>query len=51
MAYTPSAPVANPIEENGTDYLQTHRINELFQNLSASLVYHKPGPFNSMTIS
>ena len=38
-----SAPVANPIEENGTDYLRTHRIADLFQNLSASLVYHRPG--------
>jgi hypothetical protein len=43
MEYKPSAPIANPIEQTGTDYLQTHRIADLFYNLSASLVYNKPG--------
>ncbi|CAF0725965.1 unnamed protein product [Adineta steineri] len=42
MAHKASAPVANPIEQTGADYLQTHRIPELFHNLSASLVYNKP---------
>ena len=43
MANKPSAPVMNPIEQSGTDYLQMHRIYDLFHNLSASLVYNKPG--------
>ncbi|CAF0802386.1 unnamed protein product [Rotaria sordida] len=38
----PSAPNANPIEETATDYLQMHRIPELFHNLSASIVYNRP---------
>ncbi|CAF0754338.1 unnamed protein product [Adineta ricciae] len=42
MANKPSAPVMNPIEQSGTDYLQMHRIYDLFHNLSASLVYNKP---------
>lgn len=36
-------PVTNPIEETANDYLQMHRIPELFHNLSASLVYNRPG--------
>ena len=43
MEPKPSAPMANPIEESGTDYLQTHHIPDLFHNLSASLVYNRPG--------
>jgi hypothetical protein len=43
MNFEPSAPVANPIEQSGTDYLQRHHIPDLFHNLSASLVYNKPG--------
>jgi hypothetical protein len=43
MADKPSAPVANPIEQTANDYLQTHHIPDLFHNLSASLVYNKPG--------
>ena len=35
--------VENPVEESATDYLRTHRIPDLFQNLSASLVYNRPG--------
>ncbi|UJR31716.1 hypothetical protein I4U23_019196 [Adineta vaga] len=42
MANKPSAPVMNPIEQSGADYLQTHRIPDLFHNLSAALVYNKP---------
>ncbi|CAF3595829.1 unnamed protein product [Rotaria socialis] len=38
----PSAPIANPIEETANDYLQMHRIHELFHNLSASMVYNRP---------
>ncbi|CAF1421367.1 unnamed protein product [Rotaria magnacalcarata] len=38
----PSAPIANPIEETANDYLQIHRIHELFHNLSASMVYNRP---------
>ena len=47
MSFEPSAPVANPIEQSGSDYLQTHRIGDLFHNLSASLVYNRPGRNNS----
>lgn len=43
MDFHPSAPMANPIEETASDYLRMHRIPELFHNLSASLVYNKPG--------
>ncbi len=43
MDNNPSAPVANPVEQTGTDYLQAHRIPDLFHNLSASLVYNRPG--------
>lgn len=39
----PSAPAVNPIEETATDYLKIHRIPELFHNLSASMVYNRPG--------
>jgi hypothetical protein len=43
MDNEPSAPLGNPIEQTATDYLQTHHIPDLFHNLSASLVYNKPG--------
>ena len=43
MAFEPSAPTGNSIEQSGSDYLQMHRIGDLFHNLSASLVYNKPG--------
>ena len=43
MDQTTSPSVENPIEESATEYLRTHRIPDLFQNLSASLVYNRPG--------
>mgnify|MGYP002378487456 CR=1 FL=1 len=45
MEYNTNTPFNNPIEQNGTDYLKQHRIADLFQNLSAALVYNKPGLF------
>lgn len=50
MDIKPSAPVANPIEQTAADYLQTHRIHDLFHNLSATLVYNKPGLYKTKII-
>ena len=38
-----TASVVNSVEQTATDYLEMHRISELFHNLSASLVYNRPG--------
>ncbi|CAF1306521.1 unnamed protein product, partial [Didymodactylos carnosus] len=32
----------NQLEQTAADYLRTHRIHDLFNNISASLVYNKP---------
>ncbi len=49
MDNEPNAPVANPIEQTATDYLQKHRIPDLFHNLSACLVYNKPGSLEKIS--